>query len=713
MNAFKKRDKTDMAKSLYITPTETKSGKSLIVLGIMQLLLRDIRMVGFFRPIINPPEKNDKDYDIDLVLSYFYIGLRYEETYAYTMEEAKNMINSGRQAEMMETILNKYKQLEEKCGFVLCEGTDFAAGNEAFEFDINADIMADLGSPALVVSNGYQKSVDGVVSSSQLSIESLKHKGVDVFGVLVNRADPLCLEVLKSDLETALHVSDGLVYVIPELDPLSRPTIRDVQQYFDAEILFGREAMDNQISDYIIAAMLAPSFLNHIKKDSLVVSSGDRSSIVLTSLASRYSSSYPDISGIMVTGGIRIPDTIMRLLEGWKGLPVPIIQTGATTDATAMALSHLYGRISPEDPKRIALALGTFEAHVATEEFRKKLAARKSIRITPQMFEYGLIEKAKKQRQHIVLPEGIGERILCAAEILLRRSFCDITLLGKEKIIHQKIKELGLDLSGAKIMQPDKSPLLEEYTETFYDLRKAKGITLDMARDTIMDPTYFGTMMVQKGDADGMVSGSINTTAHTIIPGFQIIKTRPGASIVSSVFLMCLKDRVLVFGDCAINPNPTAEQLAEIAITSAKTATVFGIEPRVAMLSYSTGSSGTGADVEKVIKATKIAKKMDPSLLLEGPIQYDAAIDPEVAKTKLPDSMVAGRATVFIFPDLNTGNNTYKAVQRASEKSVAIGPILQGLNKPINDLSRGCTIPDIVNTVAITAIQAQAGKGLI
>ena len=701
-----------MANSLYITPTETRCGKSLIVLGIMQLLLKDIRKVGFFRPIINPPVSNGKDYDIDLVLSYFYLGLRYEETYAYTMEEAKKMINAGRQSEMMETILNKYKQLEEKSRFVLCEGTDFATGNEAFEFDINADIMADLGTPAIVISNGYQKSMEELISSNQLSIESLQAKGVDVLSLVVNRVAPHCLTSLKQGLKSASHLTDCLVYAIPELETLSRPSMWDVQKYFDAEILYGKEAMDNQISDYVIAAMLAPNFLNHIKKDSLVVSSGDRSSIVLTSLASRYSSSYPDISGIMITGGIPIPDTIVRLIDGWKGVPVPIIQTRGTSYCTAMELNHLYGRISPQDPRKIALALGTFEAHVDAEELRHKLSARKSIRITPQMFEYSLIEKAKKNRQHIVLPEGIGERILRAADILLRRSFCDITLLGKEEAVHQKIKELGLNLSRATIIQPDKSPFLEDYVNTYYELRKAKGVTLEVARDTMVDPTYFGTMMVHKGHADGMVSGSMNTTAHTILPGFQIIKTRPGISIVSSVFLMCLKDRVLVFGDCAINPNPTAEQLAEIAVLSAKTAAVFGIEPRVAMLSYSTGSSGTGVDVDKVIKATRIAREMSPSLLLEGPLQYDAAIDPEVAKTKLPDSSVAGRATVFIFPDLNAGNNTYKAVQRTSEKVVAIGPILQGLNKPINDLSRGCTIPDIVNTVAITAIQAQADKSL-
>ncbi|MCP4114430.1 MAG: phosphate acetyltransferase [Desulfobacteraceae bacterium] len=702
-----------MAKSLYITPTETRSGKSLIVLGLMQLLLSDIRKVGFFRPIINVPETTDKDYDIDLVLSHFYLGLRYEETYAYTLEEAKHMVNAGKQSEMMETILRKYKQLEAKCGFVLCEGTDFAAGSEAFEFDINADIAADLGCPAMVVSNGCNKSVDEVVSSTQLSLESLEDKGVDILGVVVNRVDPIYLDGLKISLKEAIHVPDCLLYAIPEIDSLSRPTIRDVQKYFGAEVLYGKEAVDNQIADYIIAAMLAPNFLNHIKKDSLVVTPGDRSSIVLSSFASRYSSAYPDISGILVTGGIRLPDTIMRLIEGWKGVPVPILQVAEPTYPTIRALDRLDGRISAGNAKKISLALGSFETHVGTDELRQKLITRKSVRVTPQMFEYGLIEMAKRKRQHIVLPEGVGERILRASDILLRRGVCDLTLLGNEEKVTQKIETLGLNLSGANIVQPDKSALLEEYVETFYEMRKAKGLTFDRARDTMVDPTYFGTMMVQKGDADGMVSGSINTTAHTIRPGFQIIKTRPDSSIVSSVFLMCLKDRVLVFGDCAINPNPTAEQLAEIAIGSARTAQVFGVDPRVAMLSYSTGSSGTGADVEKVIQATNFAKEKAPELLLEGPIQYDAAIDPAVAKTKLPDSKVAGQATVFIFPDLNTGNNTYKAVQRASEKAVAIGPILQGLNKPVNDLSRGCTIPDIVNTVAITAIQAQAGKGLV
>jgi phosphate acetyltransferase len=330
------------------------------------------------------------------------------------------------------------------------------------------------------------------------------------------------------------------------------------------------------------------------------------------------------------------------------------------------------------------------------------------------MFEYSLMDKASRNPQRIVLPEGTEERILRAADIVLRRGAAKVVLLGNEQTIKDNASKCGVDISGAELIDPSNSDLLDPFAEEYLELRKHKGMIAEQAWDRMADPTYFGTMMVHKGFADGMVSGSINTTAHTIRPAFEFVKTKPGCSIVSSVFLMCLKDRVLVYGDCAVNPNPNAKQLAEIALGSAETAKIFGVEPRVAMLSYSTGSSGKGEDVDKVIEATKIARELlkerGLDIPLEGPIQYDAAIDPDVARVKMPDSDVAGQATVFIFPDLNTGNNTYKAVQRAAN-AVAIGPVLQGLNKPVNDLSRGCTVPDIVNTVAITAIQAQAEKG--
>jgi len=307
-----------------------------------------------------------------------------------------------------------------------------------------------------------------------------------------------------------------------------------------------------------------------------------------------------------------------------------------------------------------------------------------------------------------VLPEGDDDRILRAAEQLLRRGVADLTVLGDDTAVRSRAASLGLGLGGLRTVDPSTSEWREDFAQTYYELRKHKGVGLPLARDSMVDVSYFGTMMVYKGLADGMVSGAAHTTAHTIRPAFELIRTAPGVKVVSSVFFMLLADRVLVYGDCAVVPNPDAEQLADIAVSSAGTAATFGIEPRIAMLSYSTGESGSGTDVDKVREATRIARERRPDLLIEGPIQYDAAIDPEVARTKLPDSPVAGRATVFVFPDLNTGNNTYKAVQR-SANAVAVGPVLQGLRKPVNDLSRGATVADIIDTVAITAIQAQKG----
>ncbi len=702
-----------MAKNLFITSINAESGKSAIALGVMELLLRDIRKVGFFRPIINPSNHGERDHDINLILSHFYLGLQYSETYAVTLDEAKHYINSGRENELMALILTKYQQLEESCDFVLCEGTDFKAGHESFNFDIDAAIAANFGSPAIIVSNASENTIEEVVSLSHLAIDSLKEKGVDTMGVIVNKAKAEDKATLLAALRQNIAIPDGLFYVLPEEPTLANPTMNDVKKWLNAEVLYGKNDLGKRINGYVIAAMRIENFLNYLKDDNLVVTASDRSDIILGSLASRLSSAYPNISGILLTGGQTLPESIKRLIEGWAGLPVPILLVQDSTFPTVNTLHNLKGTIDPDNPQKIATALGVFEANVDTPELKQKLISRKSTRVTPRMFEFKLIREAKKNKQHIVLPEGSGDRILQAADILLRRNVCDITLLGREEEIGMKISKLGLELDGVNIINPERSPNFEEYVLEFYEMRQEKGVTMDMACDFMADETYWGTMMIHKGAADGMVSGSINTTAHTIRPAFQIIKTIPGSSIVSSVFLMCLKDRVLVFGDCAVNPNPTAEQLSEIAIVSADTARLFGIRPRVAMLSYSTGTSGKGAEVEKVKKATELANAKRPDLLLEGPIQYDAAIDPEVAQTKLPDSKVAGRATVFIFPDLNTGNNTYKAVQRASTDSLAIGPILQGLKKPVNDLSRGCTVHDIVNTVAITAIQAYAAKKLL
>jgi len=703
-----------MSKNLYVSATEERSGKSAVILGVMQMLLRELSTVAIFRPIINEPGEGAQDHDIALLRDHYKLSIPYSDTYAYTLQQARELINAGQHALVLDTILKKYKALEEKYDFVLCEGTDFTGKDPAFEFDLNADIAANLGAPMLVITSGRDKNPDEVVEITRSTLDTLAEKGVDFVACVVNRAPEGMTDDLCSHIDCKVGGDEPMpVYVIPENEELGKPTIGDVKRWLDAEVLYGHSGLQSLVDNYVIAAMQVGNFLEHIKPGSLIITPGDRSDIILSSLATRLSSSYPDISGIVLTGGLEVSRNVHKLIEGWTGVPVPVLAVEGHTYHNVQELNRLYGRIEADDHQRIATALGGFTQYVNVQELRDRVVAERSTKVTPKMFEFSLFDKASRDRQRVVLPEGTVERILRATDILLRRGVADIILLGNEEEIKNNASMYGVDISGATIIDPAESDLLDAFAEEYLELRKHKGMIAEMAWDRMADPTYFGTMMVHKGYADGMVSGSVTTTAQTIRPAFEFVKTKPGSSIVSSVFLMCLKDRVLVYGDCAVNPNPGAQQLAEIAISAAETAKIFGVDPKVAMLSYSTGSSGKGEDVMKVTEASEIAKRFIKErgldFPLEGPLQYDAAIDPNVAKVKLPDSDVAGQATVFVFPDLNTGNNTYKAVQRAAN-AVAIGPVLQGLNKPVNDLSRGCTVPDIVNTVAITAIQAQAEK---
>ena len=698
-----------MPKGLYITATGPMTGKSAIALGAMQLLSRSMRKVAFFRPIINEPLWDDRDPDINLMLEYFKLNMDYADTFAYTQREARQIINQGSRNLLIEHIIQKYKKLLETHDFVLCVGTDFLAKDPVFEFELNAEIAANLGCPVILVTSGYNVSAEDIRESLQITMDSLKPHALDVVATIINRRNLSQTELDELRGQFSTDDRPALIYSVPNDPTIGQPTMRDVKKGLNAQVLFGENRLDALVGDYLIAAMHVDNVLGYIAKDQLLVTPGDRTDVLLAAIASRLSSSTPDIAGVLLTGGLRPSERVCKFIEGWTGSPLPILMTQDHTYRAVLALQGIIAPIEPGDLRKINTVLGLFEHHVNGKEITSRIGGERSSRITPMMFEFELIERAKTDKMRIVLAEGMEERILRATDILLRRDVAEIILLGNVEKIRTKASTLGLDISKATIIDPMHAPQFDDYAATYYELRKKKGITPEQARDTMTDATYFGTMMVKKDDADGMVSGSINTTAHTIRPAFEFVKTKPGFSVVSSVFLMCLKDRVLAFGDCAVNPNPTAQQLAEIAIASAHTAQVFGIEPRVAMLSYSTGTSGKGADVDVVVEATHIAKEMAPDLALEGPLQYDAAIDPSVAKTKMPDSQVAGRATVFIFPDLNTGNNTYKAVQRAAG-AVAIGPVLQGLNKPVNDLSRGCTVPDIVNTVAITAVQAAAEK---
>ena len=696
-----------MTSSIYIATSESHCGKSLISLGIVELLLRKTKRVGIFRPVIGVRSTQERDKNIDLLLSHFNLDVNYEDTYAFLRREASGLISQGRYDDVLDEIIQKYKALESRCDFILGIGSDFVGEGSAFEFDINADIAKNLGCPVLILGNAADREIEAAIGPIQMAVDLFLAKECQILGVILNRAAPEKVSELLAALEEKLAQRDQVLSVIPENKLLSSPTIREIAQHLDAEVLYGGDRLEKLAYRYLVVAMQLQNYLSHLSENALVITPGDRGDVILSALQAHQSHNYPQISGILLSTGMKPTPSIMKLLDGLPSL-VPILSVKTDTYDTATKVGSIHSYITVDNQAKIALSLKLFEEHVDTQALEKRISTVVSRGMTPKMFEYNLIQKAKSQKRHIVLPEGTDERILKAAEILLDREIVNLTLLGQEEEVKAAIRSLGgrIDLEQISIIEPQKSPKFFDYVQTLFELRKHKGITLENAKDLMADVSYFGTMMVYKGDADGMVSGATHTTQHTIRPALQFIKTKPDCSVVSSVFFMCLEDRVLVYGDCAVNPNPTAEQLAEIAISSAETSQAFGIEPKVALLSYSSGESGKGEEVEKVRQATKLAQAKRADLKLEGPIQYDAAVDKEVGLKKMPNSEVAGQATVLIFPDLNTGNNTYKAVQRETG-AIAIGPILQGLNKPVNDLSRGCTVDDIVNTVVITAIQAQ------
>jgi phosphate acetyltransferase len=697
-----------VSQGIYIVGAEPRSGKSVIVLGIMEMLSGRMGKVGFFRPVVRDEKK--PDHITSLIIKRYGLDLPYEKLYGCGYDIAHEMFSRNKDEDLLKMILGKYRELERECDLIVCAGSDYEGSAVPLEFDFNTKLANNLGCAVLAVVQGYGRDAMQVVTAARGLLDALGERKCDSLALVANRVQASLVDAVTGDLKRVLP-SDIPAYVLPELAILAKPTVGEIAAALDAERLSGQEgSFDREVRNFKIAAMELPNYLEHIEEGSLILAPGDRSDILLGSLLADSSKTYPHIAGILMTGGLRPAPQVVKLIKGLGDSPVPVIMVSMDTYTTAQQVSSLEGVLSPDNPRKIAAALGMVEAKVNSRELIGRLSMARSTRVTPIMFEYEIIQRARSDRKHIVLPEGTEERMLRAAEILRMREVVDITLLGNREEIRQKAAALGLSLLDVAVIDPLDSDRRQAYADAYFELRKHKGISPQMAFDGMADVSYFGTMMVHLGEADGMVSGSVHTTQHTIRPGLEIIKTRPGCSIVSSVFLMCLSDRVLVFGDCAVNPAPNPDQLADIAISSSETARMFGIDPLIAMLSYSTGESGKGTDVDKVREATKIAKQRRPDLKIEGPIQYDAAIDAGVAKTKLPGSEVAGHATVFIFPDLNTGNNTYKAVQR-SANAVAVGPILQGLNKPVNDLSRGCTVTDIVNTVAITAIQAQSKGG--
>ena len=681
-----------MARTIYLTSPEGETSKSVIALGLLDLLAHNVARVGVFRPVarsIDPP-----DWLVELLVGVEGVTTTYDEAIGVSYDDVGADPDAA-----LSTIVSRFHEVEQRCDAVLVVGSDYLGPGAATELAFNARVAANLGAPVVLAVRGKGRTPERIHQVINAATAELRAQHALVVAAIANRCDPARLSEIARTDSTA-------VYAVPDDDALYAPTLRQIAQATQSTLMSGDEqALSRPVLDIVTAGMGVDHLLERLHESSLVIVPGDRSDAILGTVLAHQAENFPSIAGLLINGGMLPAPSITRLVEG-MGTRLPMLRNDLGTFASSTAAASARGFLTPDAQGKIDTALALFEHHVDGAALLAALDVPHALAVTPLMFEHALLERARSDRKRIVLPEGDDDRILRAASTLLRRDVADLTIMGDEATIRARARELGLDLAAADVVDPATSDLLEGFAAKYAQLRAHKGVTLEQARETMLDVSYFATMMVLEGVADGMVSGALHTTAHTIKPALEVIKTAPGIANVSSVFFMCLPDQVLVYGDCAVIPEPTTEQLADIAVSSATTASGFGIDPRVAMLSYSTGSSGSGAAVEKVRDATALVHERRPDLSVEGPIQYDAAVDASVAATKLPGSDVAGRANVFIFPDLNTGNNTYKAVQRSSG-AVAVGPVLQGLRLPVNDLSRGALVQDIVNTVAITAIQAQ------
>ena len=689
------------AVAIYVASPEGDTGKSTIALGILHRLAATVAKVGVFRPITRMGA--ERDYILELLLAHTTAGLSYEECVGVGYQQLHDDPDSA-----LADIVDRYHQVAQRCDAVLIVGSDYTDVASPSELSVNARIAVNLGAPVVLAVRAADRTPEDVAHVVELCLAELAGQHAHTAAVVANRCAPAELDAVAAALRRV--DPDGIkCYVLPEEPLLVAPSVAELRDAVHGTVISGDEdLLSREALGVLVAGMTAEHVLERLVEGMAVITPGDRSDVVLAMASAHAAEGFPSLSCLILNGGLPLHPSIAKLVAG-LGLRLPIVATDLGTYDTARAVSQTRGRVTTKSQRKIDTALELMDKYVDIADLIAQLSIPIPSVVTPQMFTYQLLDRARSDRRRIVLPEGDDDRILKAAGRLLQRSVAELTILGDEPAVRARAAELGVDLSDAVVLNPKTSELCDQFAEQYAELRKRKGVTFEQAHEVIHDVSYFGTMLVHNDMVDGMVSGARHTTAHTVRPAFEIIKTLPDVATVSSIFLMCLADQVLAYGDCAIVPDPTSEQLADIAISSARTAAQFGIEPRVAMLSYSTGTSGTGADVDKVRAATELVRAREPSLLVEGPIQYDAAVEPSVAATKMPESKVAGRATVLIFPDLNTGNNTYKAVQR-SAGAIAIGPVLQGLNKPVNDLSRGALVEDIVNTVAITAIQAQQSQ---
>ena len=613
--------------------------------------------------------------------------------------------------ETIAVIIERYSAMSDGCDAVVVIGSDYTDVATPAELAVNARIAAALGAPMVLViagtpSTGSVRDAAGMAEVADLGVHELAaHFGV-VTAIVVTRASPIIAPEIRDAVQARTAIP---TWVIPDDAAFAAPLLRAVFSGAEANLLSGSPALlDAPVLGTVVAGMSLQHVLERLVEGAVVVIPADRPEVLVGTLAAHLSDTFPSIAGIVLNGPFPLADPIRRVIAG-LGSDLPIAATDLGTFESATRINAVRSSLAADSPAKYDRARELFAENVDAARMSQLATELPPPAVTPERFEFSIWQRAKAADSTIVLAEGDDDRVLRAAATVASRGLAHLIVLGDEREIMQRAGDLGLPFDGIRIVSPHDPELVERFAVEYAALRRHKGVTLEQARAVVQDVSYFATMMVHLGLAGGMVSGARHSTAHTIRPAFEIIRTAPGFSLVSSVFFMALADRVLVYGDCAIVPQPGSNELADIAIAAASTAVLFGIQPKIAMLSYSTGESGTGADVDAVRRATELVRERMPELAVAGPIQYDAAIDPVVGESKMPGSDVAGHATVFIFPDLNTSNNTYKAVQR-SANALAIGPILQGLAKPVNDLSRGALVRDIVNTIAITAVQVAGDR---
>ncbi|EGU55948.1 phosphate acetyltransferase [Vibrio nigripulchritudo ATCC 27043] len=713
-----------MSRTIMLIPTSAGVGLTSVSMGVLRAMERKGVKVSFYKPIAQPRSGGDQP-DLTSTIVSFNSDMKIGRP--TPMTEAEALIGAEKMDELLETVVERYNQINKDSDVTLIEGL-VPTRKHPFANQVNAEIAKTLGAEIVFVATPGTDNPTQLKERIEVACSNFGGtKNKSISGVIINklnapvddagRTRPDLSEIFddadsaqQANLEVMQIFNSSPIRVLGcvpwSIDLIATRAI-DMAKHLKAEIVNEGDIATRRIKSITFCARSLPHMIEHFRPGSLLVTSADRPDVIVA--AALAAMNGVEIGAILLTGGYDIPDEILDLCKPAFDTGLPIFKAQGNTWQTSLNLQSFSLEVPADDRERIEFVNDHVASHIDGPWIDTLTEGSAAVRrLSPPAFRYQLTEFARRAAKRIVLPEGDEPRTVKAASICAERGIAECVLLGNPEEIKRVAEQQGVTLgTGVEIIDPQS--VREKYVERLVELRKNKGMTEVVAREQLEDTVVLGTMMLERAEVDGLVSGAVHTTANTIRPPLQLIKTAPSASLVSSVFFMLLPDQVLVYGDCAINPDPNAEQLAEIAIQSADSAAAFGIDPRVAMISYSTGTSGQGADVEKVREATKIAQEKRPDLVIDGPLQYDAAIMENVAASKAPNSPVAGKATVFVFPDLNTGNTTYKAVQRSADL-VSIGPMLQGMRKPVNDLSRGALVDDIVYTVALTAIQAKQAE---